>query len=227
MTDEPLTLPEIEIDSRLAPHLDLGILVAEGLGVASSGEAIRRAVDAAAEVHRTAHGTMNLGEIPGVVAVRSFFRVLGIDPTKTRPSSEALLRRVLKGKGLYEVNNVVDAVNICSLRWLLPMGLYDSSALRGRVRLTLGGPGDGYSGLGKDRVNVAGRPCLHDDLGPFGAPTSDSFRSRVHSATTRILLVIFSPQGNDDALSRCLADTRATLIELCAAAPDRVLTSAG
>jgi DNA/RNA-binding domain of Phe-tRNA-synthetase-like protein len=225
MSDEMLSVPEIELDPRLAPHLELGLLVADGIRVTATGEPIREAIAAAGEAHRAAFGHLAPGEVPGVVAVRRFFRVLGLDPTKIRPSSEALLRRVLKGKGLYEVNNVVDTVNLCSLRWLLPMGLYDLTAIRGKLRLTIGSPGDGYPGLGKDRVNVEGRPSLHDELGPFGAPTSDSFRSRVHDSTTRILLVVFSPRGKEERLARCLADSRATLIELCAARPERVAVS--
>jgi DNA/RNA-binding domain of Phe-tRNA-synthetase-like protein len=161
-----------------------------------------------------------------VAAVRSLFSALGIDPTKTRPSSEALLRRVLKDKGISAVNNVVDIINLCSLRWLLPMGLYDLAAIRGNLRLDLGRPGAGYPGLGKAWVNLEGRPALHDDLGPFGAPTSDSFRTRVHEGTTRVLLIVFAPRSGEEpgslALARCLADTRATLIELCPADPEQV-----
>jgi DNA/RNA-binding domain of Phe-tRNA-synthetase-like protein len=106
------------------------------------------------------------------------------------------------------------------------MGLYDLAQIRGNLRLGLGGPGAGYAGLGKPWVNLDGRPALHDDQGPFGAPTSDSFRTRVHEATTRILLVVFAPRDGEgvesELLVRCLADTRGTLIELCGLAPDAV-----
>jgi DNA/RNA-binding domain of Phe-tRNA-synthetase-like protein len=224
MTLAPL---EVEVSPELAAILDLGLLAAEGLRVTPAGGAIERALAAAGAEQRAAYGAASPGDIPGVAAVRRLFAALGIDPTKTRPSSEALLRRVLKGQGISPVNNVVDTINLCSLQWLLPMGLYDLAELRGNLRLKLGGPGAGYPGLGKAWVNLEGRPALHDELGPFGAPTSDSFRTRVHNGTTQILLVVFAPRdesGTDpDLLARCLAGTRTALIELCGLAPEAIL----
>jgi len=222
-----LVIPEIEISPELAPILDLGLLAADGVHVTPAGTAVTNALAAAAAKQRTAYHAIPFGQIPGIASVRGLFRALGIDPTKTRPSSEALLRRVLKDQGISPVNNVVDIINLCSLRWLLPMGLYDLAEIGGNLRLGLGGSGTGYAGLGKPWVNLEGRPALHDDLGPFGAPTSDSFRTRVHEKTTRILLVVFAPRDPEEEaesglLTRCLADTRATLIELCGLAPDAV-----
>jgi DNA/RNA-binding domain of Phe-tRNA-synthetase-like protein len=206
----------------LAARIALGLLSATGLTVRPAGESLRQALAAAAAEAADRYGALgSFGAIPGVKDVRAFFSALGIDPTRTRPSSEALLRRVLQGKGLPLVNHVVDTVNLCSLRALLPMGLYDRTAIRGEVRLELGRAGAGYVGLGKEHVSLEGRPALFDDEGPFGAPTSDSFRTRVHEGTTEILCVVFAPRlaGGEPhpALAGALADLRTELIAHCGA----------
>ena len=117
----------------------------------------------------------------------------GLDPTKTRPSSEALLRRVRKGDELPRINSLVDVINWCSLESQLPFGLYDLDHVRGAVTLRLGRAGEEYPGIRKDVVHVADRLVLADDEGPFGNPTSDSARTMVTPSTIRALVVIFAP----------------------------------
>ena len=129
-----------------------------------------------------------------VAAVRSMYRRVGLDPTKTRPSSEALLRRVRKGDPLPRINSMVDVCNWCSLEFQLPYGLYDSARIEGDVELRLGRAGESYPGIRKDDVHVGGRITLADRVGPFGNPTSDSARTMVTTATTRALLVVFAPR---------------------------------
>ena len=126
-------------------------------------------------------------------AVRTMYKRVGIDPTKTRPSSEALLRRVRRGDELPRINSAVDIINWCSFESQLPFGLYDVDRIQGDVMLRLGADGEAYAGIRKDEVHVAGRLTLVDDLGPFGNPTSDSARTMVSTATTRLMVVIFAP----------------------------------
>jgi DNA/RNA-binding domain of Phe-tRNA-synthetase-like protein len=126
-------------------------------------------------------------------AVRAMYRRFGVDPTKTRPSSEALLRRVRRGDPLPRVNSLVDVVNWCSLEVQLPYGVYDADLIQGDVTIRLGGEGEEYGGIRKDTVHLSGRLVVADGLGPFGNPTSDSARTMVTPATTRALIVIYSP----------------------------------
>lgn len=126
-------------------------------------------------------------------AVRAMYRRVGIDPTKTRPSNEALLRRVRKGQPLPRVNSLVDVINWCSVEFQLPYGLYDSAHVIGSVTLRLGRDGEEYAGIRKETVHVAGRITLVDDTGPFGNPTSDSARTMVTTATTEAMVVVFAP----------------------------------
>jgi len=151
-------------------------------------------------------------------AVRTMYKRVGIDPTKTRPSSEALLRRVRRGDELPRINSLVDIINWCSLESQLPFGLYDLDRIRGAVALRLGRPGEEYAGIRKDAVHVAGRLTLADEDGPFGNPTSDSARTMVTTATTRALVVIFAPAPvGADEVDRVLRRTLDRVDRYCRA----------
>lgn len=130
---------------------------------------------------------------PESAAVRTMYKKVGLDPTKTRPSNEALLRRVRKGDTIPRINSAVDIVNWCSLECQLPYGLYDASKITGAVTMRLGLAGESYPGIRKDAVNVGGRIAVVDAAGPFGNPTSDSSRTMVTPATTELLVVIYAP----------------------------------
>ena len=131
--------------------------------------------------------------IPELAPARRLYRSVGMDPTRTRPSSEALLRRVLQGKGLYLLDPVVDTGNLFSLAEHLPLGLYDRDRLEGDLALRLGGSGEGFEGIRKGRINVEGRLCLADARGPFGSPSSDSDRTRIREETSRVLFLVYAP----------------------------------
>jgi DNA/RNA-binding domain of Phe-tRNA-synthetase-like protein len=136
-----------------------------------------------------------LGELPTVKAVRSIFHATGVDPTRYRPSSESLLRRAVKGKGLYFINSVVDVVNYFSLKTLLPMGIFDLDRIQAPIEFRAGRAGETYQGVGRDVLNLTGFPLLADTNGPFGSAVSDSVRTRVTESTTRLLWVTFLPAG--------------------------------
>lgn len=138
---------------------------------------------------------LRTGDVPAEVtaAVRTLYKRIGIDPTKTRPSSEALVRRVRKGDSLPRVNSLVDVINWCSAETQLPYGLYDQDHIEGAVRLRLGKEGESYPGIRKDEVHVGGRLVLADERGAFGNPTSDSMRTAVTESTTAAVIVIFGP----------------------------------
>ena len=149
-----------------------------------------------------------------LTAVRTMYKRVGLDPTKTRPSSEALLRRVRKGDTLPRINSLVDVCNWCSLEFQLPYGLYDADRIEGDAELRLGTAGEAYAGIRKDDVHVEGRITLADRVGPFGNPTSDSARTMVTTATTRAMLVVFAPREVDERrLSQILDSTAARMIE--------------
>ena len=148
-------------------------------------------------------------------AVRTMYKRVGLDPTKTRPSSEALLRRVRKGDALPRINSLVDVCNWCSLEFQLPYGLYDASRIEGDIELRLGRDGESYPGIRKDDVHVGGRLTLVDRVGPFGNPTSDSARTMVTTSTVSAVVVVFAPAALEAArLDRVLDVTVARMGEL-------------
>ena len=126
-------------------------------------------------------------------AVRTMYKKVGIDPTKTRPSNEALLRRVRKGDTIPRINAAVDVINWCSLEFQLPYGLYDAAKISGPVTMRLGREGEKYAGIRKDDVNVSARITVADDQGPFGNPTSDSARTMVTPSATELLVIVYAP----------------------------------
>jgi DNA/RNA-binding domain of Phe-tRNA-synthetase-like protein len=144
------------------------------------------------------------------VAVRAMYKRIGLDPTKTRPSNEALLRRVRKGHSLPRVNSLVDVINWCSVEFQLPYGLYDRARISGPITLRIGRDNEEYAGIRKDTVHVAGRLALVDDGGPFGNPTSDSARTMVTTATTDALVVVFAPISVASAVLTTVLDTTAS-----------------
>jgi DNA/RNA-binding domain of Phe-tRNA-synthetase-like protein len=153
-----------------------------------------------------------------VTAVRTMYKRVGIDPTKTRPSSEALLRRVRKGDSLPRINSMVDVCNWCSFEFQLPYGLYDADRIEGEVELRIGREGESYPGIRKDDVHVGGRIALVDSRGPFGNPTSDSARTMVTTSTRRALLVIFAPIAYPpQALGRVIDTTASRMHEFTGA----------
>ncbi len=138
----------------------------------------------------TAFQTAPLSEDPIVQQIRLLFRAVGIDPTKYRPSSEALLRRAIKGEPVRSINPVVDINNICSMEYRLPFGCYDAEQIRGAITIRLGQEHEEYTGVAK-QISIGGKLCCADDYGPFGSPISDSARTKVTEQTKQILVLVF------------------------------------
>ena len=142
------------------------------------------------------------GTIGDVARARALYRRFGTDPTRVRPSSEALLRRLKKGEPLPRVNSLVDVANALSVQLQVPVGLYDLEKARGdELTIRLGAEGEGYAGIGKDHVNVEGRLCVADAAGPCGNPSADSARTMITTATERAAWIYFLPV-DDDAIDR-------------------------
>ena len=133
-----------------------------------------------------------------VSAVRRMYRRVGWEPTRYRPSSEALIRRMLQGKGLYRINNLVDYGNLASAYSHLPMGLYDTEKIRGEIVIDVGGEEETYEGLSKKLIHATGKLILRDDEGIFGNPTADSRRTSITAETNKILAVFFCPSEVDE-----------------------------
>jgi DNA/RNA-binding domain of Phe-tRNA-synthetase-like protein len=207
-----------EVDELFRGVMLLGWLEADGVRSEALPEAFTAERDAVCARVQARFGPKQPSDIPGVSENRSMFHRLGVDPTKTRPSSEALLRRVLQGKGLPSIHPVVDVCNLASLEHQFSLGLYDRDLVRNSVFARLGKAGEGYDGIRKGRVNLSNRPLLADDDGAFGAPTSDSARTQVTPGTTAVLAVVFSPaERRTEELSAMLERLADLLARHCGA----------
>lgn len=191
---EVVLLPDgrsLRLDAALAGRVRCGVLVARG-PFAGEGSELAALTARTADDLRARYAGSPPSAIEGLAEARALYRSFGMEPSRHRPSSEALLRRVLQGRDLYRLGSVVDACNLASLSFLLPIGLYDLASLQGDVALTVGAAGDAYAGIRKEEVNVGGRLALYDRAGPFGSPTSDSSRTSVTEATVDLLAVIMA-----------------------------------
>jgi DNA/RNA-binding domain of Phe-tRNA-synthetase-like protein len=185
----------ITIAKEFEGTASLGILQMDELRIVDSPQELKAMLTNLEEECAVRYKDQPLGDIPAVRNIRAIFHRSGLDPTRYRPSSESLLRRAVKGKGLYFINSVVDLVNYFSLKMLWPIGLYDADKLKPPITWRAGQEGESYEGIGRDRLNLARFPLLVDQEGPVGSPVSDSMRTRVTGESTRILWITFTPPG--------------------------------
>src|SRR6202795_4662073 len=136
-------------------------------------------------------------ESPQIMATRAAYKALGKDPARYRGSAEALLRRVIAGKGLPQINAVVDVINLVSVESRLPIGLYDLAHVTGEIVFRAGLAGETYKGIGKYDLNLEGLPLFADAAGPHGSATSDSERTMVSGETKHVLAIIISFGGTE------------------------------
>ncbi len=185
--------PSVAIDPELGGVVRLAVLYCDNLEIDNGEKLWAVFYPFCAEISSRYQGK-TISAVENIQTARELYRSIGVDPTRNRPSSEALTRRLIKGKQLYRINSLVDTINFCSLSYMLPLGLYDLDNVEGgSVVLRKGVAGDGYKGIGKVWVNIEGRYSMYDSTGPFGSPTADSDRTKITEQTSRALIVIFAP----------------------------------
>lgn len=139
----------------------------------------------------------NLSEQSNIKESREAYKNIGKDPSRYRISSEALIRRILQGKGLYKINNVVDVNNLISIESKYSVGSYDIEKLGDNLEFRIGKTNEQYKGIGKEFINIENLPVFSDKTGAYGSPTSDSERAMITSNSKEILTVIISFSGKN------------------------------
>ena len=129
-------------------------------------------------------------QIPSIKNARDSYKKLGKDPSRYRLACESLFRRLVKGNGLYRVNNVVDAGNVLSIELAKSTAVLDYDKLQGDIYIRIGTADDIYYGIGRGLINVTNIPLYVDDVSPFGSPTSDTERTSITMDTKKILLMV-------------------------------------
>jgi len=196
---------QIQIDSELkkkAPQTALGLVTAHVKTQESPAELLAELKSLENEILKLPEPKAVL-ESSKILATRSAYKALGKDPSRYRGSAEALLRRILSGKSFPQINNVVDIINLLSVESRLPVGLYDLDQLKGGIVFRVGRAAESYKGIGKYDLNLEGLPIFCDETGPHGSPTSDSERTMVTAATTKIAAIFVSFGGNGGLESSC------------------------
>jgi len=189
---------EISIDTELkraAPNLVLGVVYGT-VQVVKHAPQLWEEIEKRIEELQTTVSLESIDSIPSIQALRNAYKALGKDPSRYRGSQEALLRRILQGKGLYKINNIVDINNLISLESLHSVGSYDVEKLESPIVFRVGKPEEFYKGIGKGIINVANLPVFADALGPFGSPTSDSEKAMITLTTSKVMTVIMSFSGS-------------------------------
>ncbi|AWI05785.1 B3/B4 domain-containing protein [Clostridium drakei] len=182
---------------KICPEMTLGCIQAH-VNVENSSDSLLKEINDYCEVLKKEIHIENLASSPRIMDGRTVYKKLGKAPSKYRLSSEALIRRILQGKGLYKVNNIVDINNLISLKSKFPVGSYNTKNLHSPISLVIGKEGDQYKGIGKENINIESLPVLTDSLGHFGSPTSDSERAMITNDAGEILMCIFSFSGKDN-----------------------------
>jgi DNA/RNA-binding domain of Phe-tRNA-synthetase-like protein len=181
---------------KKCPRTALGCVTAHVESEPAPAELTAETQARGAEILRLAEPRAVL-ESPNITATRAAYKALGKDPARYRGSAEALLRRVIAGKGLPQINAVVDVINLVSVESRLPIGLYDLAHVSGDIIFRAGRAGETYKGIGKYDLNLEGLPVFCDAFGPHGSPTSDSERTMVTGGTKQVVAVIISFGGKD------------------------------
>jgi DNA/RNA-binding domain of Phe-tRNA-synthetase-like protein len=142
--------------------------------------------------------TSDISKLPTVAATRKAYKAFGKDPSRYRPSAEALLRRVAKGTDLYKINNVVDLLNLVSITTGYSIGGFDFDKIEGDISVGVGEANEPYEGIGRGILNIEGLPILRDAVSGFGTPTSDCPRTSVTDETSRFLMAILDFDGLEE-----------------------------
>jgi DNA/RNA-binding domain of Phe-tRNA-synthetase-like protein len=185
---------KIKLGKELSGILKIGFILSGNLKVSETPGELRSMIHELCEDIKNKYSKSSPSSIKGLEGAREIYKKIGIDPTKDRPSSEALFRRALKDQFPF-INSLVDTINFCSLTFLFPYGLYDSEKIKDSIEIRIGKKGDGYETIGKGRINLEGKIVVCDELGPFGNPSADSRRASVSIETKSSLTLIFFRGG--------------------------------
>ncbi len=162
-------------------------------------EGLWEEIRALGEQYKATLTTESLKEMSGIAATRRVYKACGKDPSRYRPASEQLIRRMLQGKELYQIDTLVDLINLASIRFGYSIGGFDASKFVGdTLTLGIGRAGEPYEGIGRGMLNIEGLPVYRDALGGVGTPTSDNERTKITIDTRHLVVLINGYDGNEE-----------------------------
>ena len=163
-----------------------------------------REINNKTEQCRKLYDVEKIKQMSSIKSTRDVYRQLGKDPSRYRPSGESLLRRVLQGKSLYQINTAVDLINLASMEYGYSIGGFDYAKIQGNnITLGVGIKDELYEGIGRGFLNIENMPVYRDSIGGFGTPTSDNERTKLHCDTNRLLALVNGYDGDKDNAMQC------------------------
>lgn len=187
------------------PNLDLLIIQITGVNVEKKSAELQEFKEEVIEEIREEYGLEELKDVPIFRIYRDFFWDIGIDPTKTRPAAEALVRRVLQGNDLPRINTLVDAYNLASLKSGIPLAAFDYQSLEGGLTMRFAREGEEFLGIGMDEsVELEGGEIVISDSEKLIAiyPYRDSEKTKITTSTDDILLMVCGAPGVKEELEK-------------------------
>lgn len=161
-------------------------------------EELWKRIESFTELYRSRYTVDSIKEMPAIQATRQAYKKCGKDPSRYRPSSEALCRRILRGLSLYQIDTLVDLINLASINSGHSIGGFDLDKIQGdSLVLGIGKAGEPYEGIGRGALNIEGMPVYRDAVGGVGTPTSDNERTKLSLDTTHLLAIMNAYSGND------------------------------
>ncbi len=198
------------------PGLDAFLVEVRGLHVTERSESLDAIVPTLVHEFRERLVLETLKDEPSLRAYRDFYWRVGIDPTKIRPASEALLRRVLQGKELPRINTLVDAYNLASMKTRIAIAAFDAAHLHGDLRMRLARDGESFLGIGMETPAVLRGievVCEDDDGLTAIYPYRDAHRTRVTIGTTDTFFMTCGVPGIPPEALRGAARTTQEFVE--------------
>ena len=135
-------------------------------------------------------------KIPKLKSTRDGYKMLGKDPSHTRPACEALVRRIIRDGSIYRLGNLIDFGNYLSIKLMKSVCMVDLDKIQGDVTIRIGSDSDYYEGINRGIINVTNLPLYTDEIGPFGNPTSDTIRTAITNDTTNVLIMLIHFDDN-------------------------------
>lgn len=196
---------------QIEPTFKLGIIHYTKIVVSSSPQMLKGRLQLFQEQLFFEMDEKAVTEFDGIKEWRALWKKFGADPNHYHSSVEALYRRIAKQNYITPMDSAVDLNNFFSLKYEIPMGIYDIDKIQGDITISIGDEETTYVGLNGQENKLENILTLQDTVGPFGSPFVDSVRTTVTENTTEALQVVFLRPSMDVKEGQKLINSMATM----------------